>query len=421
MGLVSRVQRESVGGGCKRDDSHEGRKRMRTWREILLTATAVVAIGAAPAIAQNATVHGKVTNPAGQPMAGAQVKYTKDISTPPKERKYTNVTTTDAQGNYKTADVAPGTYMLVVEEQGKDVDFTSQPVVLKEGDDKTVDFDMTRAEYINAMTPEQKKALEEYKKNASAAIDANKKIANLNATLAAVRADLKAAQPTQGDVSKDVSDMKAAVDAKPDESILWISYGDVLQAQGDHLAKADKDAHKPVSGDADAMKSYDDAIDAYKKGAELNAASKKPVPADQAAAWNGAGNTFAKQGKPTDASAAFENAVKVEPTSAGMFYGNEAAVLFNAGHTDAAAAAADKAIAADPNRPDPYFIKGQALIAKSSFDAKTQKIIPPAGCVEAYQKYLELAPDGAHAPAVKEVLESLGQKVDTSYKAGRKK
>jgi len=403
-----------------RDDSHEGRKRMRTWREIFFTAIAVVTIGAAvPAIAQNATVHGKVVNPAGQPVTDGKVEFTKDLDKPPKERKFINTVSTDAQGNYKASDVTPGNYLVVIEEQGKDVDF--QQLSVKENDDKTLDFDMTRAEYINSMTPEQKKALEEYKKNNAAAVDANKKIANLNATLATVRADLKAAQPTAGDVSKDVSDMKAAVDAKPDESILWISYGNTLEAQGDHLAKADKDAHKPVSGDPDAMKTYDDAIDAYKKGAELNAASKKPVPADQAAAWNGAGNALAKEGKPTDAAAAFENAVKVQPTSAGMFYGNEAAVLFNAGQTDAAAAAADKAIAADPTRPDPYFIKGQALIAKSSFDQKTQKIVPPPGCVEAYQKYLQLAPDGAHATAVQEVLQSLGEKVDTSYKAGRKK
>ena len=394
---------------------------MRTWREILLTATAVVAMGAAaPAIAQNATVHGRVVNPAGQPVTDGHVKFTKDVSLPPKDRKYTNLTPTDAQGIYKATDVTPGDYVVVVEEQGKDVDYTSQPVTIKAGDDKTVDFDMTRAEYVSSMTPEQKKALEEYKKNNAAAVDANKKIANLNAVLATVRTDLNAARPTAGDVSKDVSDMKAAVDAKPDESILWISYGNTLEAQGDHLAKADKDAHKPVSGDADAMKNYDDAVEAYKKGAELNAASKKPNPADQAAAWNGVGNVLAKEGKTTEATAAFENAVKVQPASAGMFYGNEAAVLFNAGQTDAAATAADKAIAADPNRPDPYFIKGQSLIAKSTFDQKTQKIVPPAGTVEAYQKYLELAPDGAHAPAVKEVLQSLGEKIDTSYKARKK-
>ena len=36
-----------------------------------------------------------------------------------------------------------------------------------------------------------------------------------------------------------------------------------------------------------------------------------------------------------------------------------------------AAAAADKAIAADPKRADAYYIKGQALIPKATVDAKT--------------------------------------------------
>ncbi|HZQ42900.1 MAG TPA: hypothetical protein VFA99_06585 [Acidobacteriaceae bacterium] len=393
---------------------------MRTWREILLTATAVVAIGlAAPAIAQDATVHGHVQNPAGQPLTEGTVQFTHDTTGGEwKGKKIENSFPIDSSGNFKGSGVKPGDYIAAVVTNDKSIDF--QQVTIKAGEDKTIDFDMSRPEYINKMTPEEKKELEEYKKNNAAAAEANKKIANLNATLATVRADLKAAQPTHGDVSKDVTDMKSAVDAKPDESILWISYGNALEAQGDHLAQADKDAHKPVSGDADAMKTYDDAIEAYKKGAELNAASKKPVPADQAAAWNGAGNVYAKEGKPTDAASAFENAVKAQPTNAGMFYGNEAAVLFNAQQTDAAAAAADKAIAADPTRPDPYFIKGQALIAKSSFDAKTQKIVPPPGCVEAYQKYLQLAPNGQHAQAVQEVLTSLGEKVDTRYNARKK-
>jgi tetratricopeptide (TPR) repeat protein len=403
-----------------REDLHEGRKRMKTWREILLTATAVVAMTvAAPAIAQTATVHGNVKNPAGQPLANADVKFTKDTNAPPKERKYIATFPTDAQGNYKATGIAPGDYLVVVSQGATDADF-QKLTVKPEDTDKTLDFDMTRPEYIKSMSPEAVKALEEYKKKNAAASEANKKIANLNATLATVRTDLKAAQPTNGDVSKDVADMTSAVDAKPDESILWISYGDTLQAQGDHLAKADKDAHKPVSGDDEAMKSYNDAIDAYKKGADLNAASKKPVPADQAAAWNGVGNTYAKEGKPTDAAAAFENAVKAEPANAGMFYNNEAAVLFNAGQTDAAAAAADKAIAADPNRADPYFIKGQSLIAKASVDPKTQKIIAPPGCVEAYQKYLQLAPDGPRAASVKEILTSMGEKIDTRYNARKK-
>ncbi len=389
----------------------EGRKRMKTWREIMLTATAVVAMAAAaPAIAQTATVHGKVNNPAGQPIADAQVKFTKDTNAPPTERKYISSFPTDAQGEYKATGIAPGDYLVVVSQGKTDADY--QHLTVKANDtDLTLNFDMTRPEYIKSMTPEAKKALEEYKAKNAAASEANKKIANLNATLQTVRADLKAAQPTKGDVSTDVTDMKSAVDAKPDESILWITYGDTLAAQGDHLIKTDKD---------EAGKDYDGAVEAYKKGADLNAASKKPVPGDQSAAWNGAGNVLAKEGKTQDAATAFENAVKAEPQNAGMFYNNEAAVLFNAGQTDAAAAAADKAIAADPNRADPYFIKGQALISKATVDPKTQKIIAPPGCVEAYQKYLQLAPDGPRAATVQEILTSMGEKIDTKYNARKK-
>ena len=360
---------------------------------------------------QTASVHGHVQNPAGQPVTTGTVEFSHDLSGGEwKGKKITNSFPLDSNGDYKGTDIAPGDYLVAVVTQGKSVDF--QQVTLKAGDDKTVDFDMTRADYIAKLSPEERKQLEELKAKNAAAMSANMKIKNLNATLATVRADLKAAAPTKGDVSKDVTDMKSATEVMPDQSILWITYADTLAAQGDHLIKTDKD---------EATKDYDAAVDAYKKGAELDAASKKPVPADQAAAWNGAGNVLAKEGKIPDATAAFENAVKAEPQNAGMFYGNQAAVLFNAGQTDAAMAAADKAIAADPNRPDPYFIKGQALIAKSTFDSKTNKIIPPPGCVDAYQHYLSLAPNGPHAEAVKEVLASLGEKVDTSYRAGRKK
>jgi tetratricopeptide (TPR) repeat protein len=387
-------------------------KPMKSLREILLTGTAVVAIAiAAPGIAQNTvTVHGNVKNPAGQAFGGVTVKFTKDKTSPYKEEKFLNTFTTDPSGDFKGSGVAPGDYFVYFTQADKVLD-RLEVTIKPEQTDVTINDDMSRPEYIKTLSPEERKAIEDYKKNNAAAVEGNKKIANLNATLQTVRADLKAAAPTHGDVSKDVSDMKAAVDAKPDESILWIEYGDTLTAQGEHVATSDKAA---------ANQSYDAAVDAYKKGAELDAASKKPNPVDEAAAWNGVGNDYSKEGKPSDASAAFENAVKAQPANAGMFYSNEAIVLYKAGQTDAASAAADKAIAADPNRAEPYFIKGQSLIAKATLDPKTQKIIPPPGCVDAYQKYLQLAPDGAQAQAVKEVLTSLGEKVDLKYNARKK-
>jgi hypothetical protein len=47
----------------------------------------------------------------------------------------------------------------------------------------------------------------------------------------------------------------------------------------------------------------------------------------------------------------------------------------------------------------------------------TNKLIPPPGCIEAYQKYLDLAPTGLYAGEVKAILASFAQKPDTTYKA----
>lgn len=390
---------------------------------ILATATAAAAL-AIPSWAQApagaaANVHGHVNNAAGQTLTSGNVEFTKDRAEP-KNAKMLNTVPIDGSGNYTATGVAPGNYVVYVVQDGKFVD--RQEVDLKAGDDKTLDFDMTREAYMKNLSEEERKNIEEFKKKNAEATSANKVIANLNATLKAVREDLHSSTPNY---DKDVADMKSATDAKPEEGVLWMTYGDALTAQGDHLTAEDRKSGKVAQSDPAVTKAYSDAVDAYKKGIDLNAASKKPSPADQAVAWNQMGSALAKQGKTQEASTAYETAGKLVPANAGMYYGNEAAVLYNASQTnsalgEAAVAAADKAIAADPKRADSYYIKGQILLQKATLDPKTQKIVPPAGCVEAYQKYLEVAPDGKYAPAVKEVLASLGQKVDTRYNARKK-
>ena len=84
-------------------------------------------------------------------------------------------------------------------------------------------------------------------------------------------------------------------------------------------------------------------------------------------------------------------------------------------------AAADKAIAVDPTQPVLYYLKGNGLVGKTTMDSKTNKLSAPPGCLEAYQKYLELAPDGPYSKEVKDILAGFNQTVDTSYKASKKK
>lgn len=368
-----------------------------------------------PMLAQTASIHGHVNNAAGMTIPNAKIKLTTDKAASLKDQKFKYSFDVDANGDYKGADIAPADYLLVVISGEASVDF--QSMVLKAGDDKVVNFDMTRKEYLDKMSAEEKTALEAYKKHAGDTMSANKMVANLNTALKSVREDLASANPNY---EQNVQTMQQATTQKPEESVLWFTLGTAYIAQADAGVKKARVEKRSWQADETILKQYNDGIAADKKGIELNAASKKPTPADAGLAWNSIGTAEAKIGKLPEAQAAFENAVKLAPASAGMIYGNEAAVLFNNGQGDAAAAAAEKAIAADPTKADPYYVKGQALIAKATVD-KTGKIVAPPGCAEAYQKYLELAPEGQHSQDAKEILVSMGEKINTKYKASGKK
>jgi tetratricopeptide (TPR) repeat protein len=394
------------------------KKRSLVVKFAALAGAAIFLVSPSFSQAPGATVHGKVTNPAGQPQTTGDVEFTKDKTSEFKDEKFTNKTPLDAQGDYKAEGVAPGDYFVYVMAGGKPID-RMELTIKSEDTDKTLDFDMTREEYTKGMSEEQKKALEEYKKKNAEVMSANQVIAKLNGTLKTVRADLAAAKPNNDDVSKDVDSMKQAVDAKADVGILWLTYGDTLQAQGNHLKAEDKKAGKAPATDEAVTKQYSDAVDAYKKAITLDTAAAKPNPSGLSADYNQMGNALTALGKGDEATAAFDSAAKADPAKAGVSYKNEAAVLYNAGQMDAALVAADKAIAADPNAADAYYIKGQALVTKTAPDA-SGKLVAPPGCVEAYQKFIELAPNDPKVASAKEVLASLGAKVDTSYKKGKK-
>ncbi len=135
---------------------------------------------------------------------------------------------------------------------------------------------------------------------------------------------------------------------------------------------------------------------------------------------SGLGEMYARQSKVPEANAAYEAAAKANPSSAGTYLRNQAVIFFQAGNADAQVAAAELAIKNDPNDALVYYLKGQGLVSKATVDPKTQRIVLPEGCAEAYQKYLDLAPTGPYAGEVQAILQQAGQKVNSSYKAPKK-
>jgi tetratricopeptide (TPR) repeat protein len=90
------------------------------------------------------------------------------------------------------------------------------------------------------------------------------------------------------------------------------------------------------------------------------------------------------------------------------------AVLVNGGNYAPAEEAFKQAIAADPNYADAYYQYGVALMAKAT-TTPDGKVVPPPGTVEAFQKYLELKPDGPFADGAKGMLQAIGGGVQTNY------
>src|SRR5579875_2573085 len=125
-------------------------------RRSVVAAVATVGMAASPMLIaqqQMATVHGHVQNAAGVPITTGKIQFTTDIHVPYKEEKFAKTVDLDKDGNY-TAEIAPGEYFAYVLVNDKTPD--QQHFTVKAGENTTVDFDMTRAEYIAKMTPEEK-------------------------------------------------------------------------------------------------------------------------------------------------------------------------------------------------------------------------------------------------------------------------
>jgi tetratricopeptide (TPR) repeat protein len=168
-------------------------------------------------------------------------------------------------------------------------------------------------------------------------------------------------------------------------------------------------------GDAQLSRAeYSEAILSYEKGVELaSKATDSPANADKTKARRIAiakmltseGNAYLKLRKNEDAIRLFTRAAEASPNPA-LPYFNLCATAYNLGDTDRAITACHKAIEADHRKADAYFVLGSCLFGNGKFDKDNHYIAPP-GTLEALNKYLELAPDGAHAADVKQMLAML--------------
>jgi tetratricopeptide (TPR) repeat protein len=173
------------------------------------------------------------------------------------------------------------------------------------------------------------------------------------------------------------------------------------------VAQSPSWASDQATADADMTTGqYQDAVALYER-AIAAAESGRPDSATKAQIGKmlvNEGNGFLKLHRTADALAAYEKAAPLSANPATAYF-NLCATYYNTGSTTGALTACDKAIQFDPNKADAYFIKGSVLFGEAQ--VVNGKYIVPPGTVEALDKYLALAPNGAHAGDVKQMLDAL--------------
>ena len=377
----------------------------------LLAFAAVPVLAQAPPATPTGKIHGKVVNPTGAPQSGGTISLSTDGG---HTNKFTF--TVDNTGTY-SGEAAPGTYTVVFRQKDtppdKMVD-SIEGVKIEAGQDVNVDDDMSRQAFVDKLPEEQKKQLEEIRKHNSDALKANEVIKNLNNDLKQVTTDIKDAETAKDKETKKAkyteieSLMQKDTQVRPTEPVLWayLGQGQTGLANTDPATSKDK---------------YEQAEASYKKVVELSANAKTPKPDILGLAHAGLGEIYARSGKVPEANAEYAEAAKADPAKASMYLRNEAVIFFQANNAQAQIAAAQEALKTDPNQAVLYYIIGQGLVQQATVDPKTNKILLPPGCAEAYQKYLELAPTGPYAADAQGILAQAGQKVSSTYKAGKSK
>jgi tetratricopeptide (TPR) repeat protein len=361
----------------------------------------VVSVSVPFALAQTTgSVKGVCKDVEGKPITQADVEWL-GLQT---GHKYT--LKTNNKGEYFSLGIAPDKYNVTLRKDGKEVFHINGVNVGM--DEATLDFDMkkeqARAAQGQGLTPEQLKAQQE----AAAKAEKEKStIGSLNDKLNAAKAASDA-----GDYDTAIATLTAANEIDSTRDLIWFKLGDAYRMSA------------PKQTDpAEKQKRYETAAADYQKAIDLRTASEaaqKEADNNQkmAAYYNNLAEVYAKSNKVDDAVTNYAKAAQLDPPHAVTYLFNEGAVLTNAGKADDAIAAFDKVIAVDPTKADAYYWKGINLIGKETI-GKDGKATAPQGTAEAFQKYLELQPDGKFAQPAKDMLASIGVSVETGF--GKKK
>jgi tetratricopeptide (TPR) repeat protein len=360
--------------------------RGSSWGLAVVLAVASVCGFAPKAAAQDGVANGQILDVTGKPWADLGIQAVS-------EQGAKADTKTDKDGNFSFHGLRNGVYTIAIQlpapnkpyevkvrVSGADtpkVNLNFKDVVAKQG-----------AEYAE----QQKKAEEEKQKFQGMKAHFDNGVGFLNQAGQA-KADLAKAPADQRDQKKqevkDLSDKAvteleaaktAAGEKDPNLHLVWARLGDAYDSDG----------------------RTDDAINAYKQAIEI-----KPSPAY----YNNLGGIYGRAGKIPEAMAAYNKSAELDPQNAAQAYRNGGITLYNTGRLKEAVEPLKKATELDPKNAQGWYLLGASLVYNMTTKrvGDKEEVVFAPGTIEAYQKAVELDPNGTYGQQAKLGLEQLQQ------------
>lgn len=366
---------------------------------------AMASVFAPQAAAQAGSISGTIMDVAGKPWADVTIRSVSDQGAKQE-------TKTDSAGRFNLMNLRAGVYSVFVvfpPPNDKQPPYETKCRV-QSGEDTKVDIDFKDVvSKQGAAAQEQVKKAEEAKSKMEAlkthftagnALIEQEKQAKL---------DLTKAPPDQRDAAKqklaDLGDQavkefqeasKSLVEKDPNAHLVWFKLGEAYDTAGRN----------------------DDAAQAYQQA--INA--KPDVPGY----YNNMGNVLARAGKIDEAKAAYTKSAELDPANAATAWRNFGISLYNANRLGDAVEPLQKAADLDPKNAQTWYLLGASLVYKLTTkkvgDKEVVQFAP--GTIEAYQKAVELDPNGTWGQQAKQGLEQLqlmAPGIDTKVNVKKKK
>jgi len=368
----------------------------RSWGLVAILVSGLIAALAPRAAAQDGVVTGQILDVTGKPWGDVAIQAISDQGSK-------SETKTDKDGNFAMRGLRSGIYTVAIQlpapnkpyevkirVSGADtpkININFKDIVAKQG-----------AEYAEAQKKqdEERQKFQGMKARFDAGIAALNDATQKKADLAKAPADQRDALKQQVKEASDkaVTELEAAKSGAGEKdsnlNLIWARLGDAYDANG----------------------RTDDAISAYNQAINL-----KP----SAAYYNNLGGIYGRAGKIQEAMAAYNKSAELDPQNAAQAYRNGGITLYNVGKMKEAVEPLKKATELDPKSAQAWYLLGAALVGSMDYKqvgSKLEVIVQP-GTVEAYQKAVELDPNGPYGQQAKlglEALQQLAPGIDTKLK-----